>query len=194
MEEFLEKIKKKLSVDNILDFMKDGKLKEEIKQSLTATINLNEKPKQEEVRSADISKNMMDPKNQITVENIQHKTNEDQTPVNLSEPLNLADENEIQEKASGTNLQAAIIELNETINLLDVKEIKKKASKPNLTRPDTTAESSPGQRESTATGSIEGASEPDKSNIKVLQKPLTMPSQTEQVESKTQFDDFFNLT
>ncbi|KPI91914.1 hypothetical protein RR46_08340 [Papilio xuthus] len=97
MEEFLEKIKKKLSVDNILDFMKDGKLKEEIKQSLTATINLNEKPKQEEVRSADISKNMMDPKNQITVENIQHKTNEDQSKQTKDEPK------ETSGDKSGTN-------------------------------------------------------------------------------------------
>ncbi|KPJ06385.1 hypothetical protein RR48_14124 [Papilio machaon] len=194
MEEFFEKLKKKLSVDNILDLMKDGKLKEDIKQTLTGTMNLSEKPKQEEVRSADISKNMLDPKNQITVENIQHKTNEDQTPVKLSEPHNLAEENEIQKKASGSHLQAAIIELNETVNLLEVKEIKKKASKPNLTTPETTGESSPGLRESTATESIEGSSEPDKSNIKVLQKPLTMPSQAEQVESKTQFDDFLNLT
>lgn len=45
---------------------------------VSATINLNEIPKQEEVRSADVSKNMtMDPVNQITVENIQHTTLED---------------------------------------------------------------------------------------------------------------------
>lgn len=90
---------------------------------------------------------------------------------------------------------SAIVELNETINLLDVKEIKKKASKPNLMRPEATEETSTGRRlESTATGSLEGAPEHDKSTIKVLQKPLTMPSQTEQVESKTQFEDFLNLT
>lgn len=35
MEEFFDKIKKKLSVDNILDLMKDGKFKDEIKQTLT---------------------------------------------------------------------------------------------------------------------------------------------------------------
>ncbi|XP_014369920.2 uncharacterized protein LOC106719943 [Papilio machaon] len=92
MEEFFEKLKKKLSVDNILDLMKDGKLKEDIKQTLTGTMNLSEKPKQEEIRSADISKNMLDPKNQITVENIQHKTNEDQSKQTKDEPKETSDD------------------------------------------------------------------------------------------------------
>lgn len=39
MDDFFDKIKKKLSVDNILEFMKDGKLKEEIKQTLTGKVH-----------------------------------------------------------------------------------------------------------------------------------------------------------
>ncbi|CAK1588232.1 unnamed protein product [Parnassius mnemosyne] len=84
MEDFLDKIKKKLSVDNILDLMKDGKLKEEIKQTLTAKMNLNEKPRFGEGKSSEDSSNL-DPN---SIEIVQPTVTPEQSKPVVGEQLN----------------------------------------------------------------------------------------------------------
>ncbi|CAH2035242.1 unnamed protein product, partial [Iphiclides podalirius] len=95
MEDFFDKIKKKLSVDNILDLMKDGKLKDELKQTLTATVNLNEKPKQEESRPI-VDPLILEPNKHVTIENIQHNTAQGQTKANQNE-ISQSDEKPLKE-------------------------------------------------------------------------------------------------
>ncbi|CAG4929729.1 unnamed protein product [Parnassius apollo] len=87
MEDFLDKIKKKLSVDNILDLMKDGKLKEEIKQTLTAKMNLNENPRFGEGKSSEDSSNL-DSNDKITIETVQPNVTPEQSKAVVGEQSN----------------------------------------------------------------------------------------------------------